>query len=701
MALQGFGANVSMSAKDINVEIGESATSMFDFQGAATSFSGVGDTETTEGYGALAVEMREFYSKTFSGGAGTYGTRNSHTLYYAWTTSEMIQAAQNTSADGNSTYYIDDYIDSDLTNGDVVFLASTGTAKLNGGDNFYLDTTANKIAQVSSVGVVSNVRSRTPDTPTISENSVGTNSITINITGNTQVTNTYRIYVDGVSNSTKTNHTKGALANTNVATTHTITGLSDDTIYQIKVRGENTYANGSDSNTVNITTDVAAYSPIITFNNPTTGTGGLGLVDLTWSIDAYPALSSFKVESSLNSDMSSPSTLTTTNDGSEQYSVSGNAGQTIYFRITATNSAGTTVSAIKSATASSKPTINSFTGARSETVAGAVDLNWSTTAGTAATTAFSITRGTTLANAIGGTSVTTTNDGSEQATGIGLGVSNYYYMTITNANGTSNLYANSSAAITTRPAPTIDTFTAVTGNASGEIDITWTTTEADTITLYRDNGAGGAVNNVVNGLLNSTSVDSNTTETGLQISPALTYNFLLVADGVGSEQDTATDSAEPFAPPSFNHQGITVHNLSGTGGKFADKDTLTSNAAGAGGTPTFVNNRSGNVSITSNGVAQGESLQIAWSSQETTGYSSYANSHTNVNSSTIYYRVRWTEQDPGVVYNTLANSDGDNPIDATETITFSNGGVNSNVTVNVDFYNTIGTNPTGSGGGFP
>ena len=488
------------------------------------------------------------------------------------------------------------------------------------------------------------------------------------------------------------------LISTNNDNSELETGLIAGVLYYFQATG----TNDAGSTNSSIVSARATKLPSITSFSVTTGTGGLGLIDINWSIDnGYPnSLTSFTLEQSLNSDMSSATEATPTNDGSHQYNQSVFAGTRIYFRITATNSVGTTVSTIKSAIASSKPTINSFTGARSETVAGRVDLNWSTTAGTAATSAFSITRGTTLANAIGGTSVATVNDGTQEVTGIGTGVSNFYYMTITNANGTSALYANSATAITTRPAPTIDTFNAVTGDVEGEIDISWTTTEADTITLYRDNGAGGAVNTVVNGLSNSTSVDSNTTETGLQTNPTLTYNFQLVADGVGSEQAADTDTAEPFAAPSFNHQGVTTHALSGTNGKFNDQDTLTSNAAGAGGTPTTISNRNGSVSITVNGNANGEDVQVSYSQFELSGYSSYSDSHTGINLNTIYYRVKWTETDPAPIGAPQSSrADGDSPINSSTTITFSNGGVSSNVGVSVNFYNTIGTNPTGSGAG--
>src|SRR5210317_198949 len=279
------------------------------------------------------------------------------------------------------------------------------------------------------------------------------------------------------------------LISTNNDNSELETGLIAGVLYYFQATG----TNDAGSTNSSIVSARATKLPSITSFSVTTGTGGLGLIDINWSIDnGYPnSLTSFTLEQSLNSDMSSATEATPTNDGSHQYNQSVFAGTRIYFRITATNSVGTTVSTIKSAIASSKPTINLFTGARSETVAGRVDLNWSTTAGTAATTAFSITRGTTLGNAIGGTFVTDINDGTQQATGIGTGVSNFYYMTITNANGTDVLYANSNSAITTRPAPTIDTFTVAAGSSAGEIDITYATTEADTVTLKEDNTNDG------------------------------------------------------------------------------------------------------------------------------------------------------------------------------------------------------------------
>ena len=788
MALQDFGAKVTMSASDINVELGNASTDQLDFETAGQSFSGIRDTETTEGYGALAVEFREFYGKTFSAGSGTYGTRNAHTFFFAWTNSELIQAAQNNSPDGTATYYVDDFNDNDLTNGDVVFLASSGTSKLNGGDNFYLSTTANDIGQISSTGVLSNVRSRTPDTPTISQNSVSTDSITINIQGNTQVTNTYRIFVDGVSNSTKTNHTKGALANTDVTTTHTITGLDDDTIYAIKVRGENTFVNGSDSNTINVSTDTIT-PPAITFNDPTTGTGGEGLIDLTWSVTSAATITDFKVEQSTNSDMSSATTLTTTNDGSEQYNVSGqagnliyfritatndggttvsaiksarasqsptissftavsgtgnvglidlnwsidtghpstlttfkveqsansdmssatdatttndgthqynvsgNAGNTVYFRITATNAAGTTVSSIINAVASSKPTINSFTATRSETVAGRINLAWNISDGTDALNSILVTRKAGSQAGPSDTSVTTNNDGSEAVDSLGQGNTIHFYLQAVNDNGTTTALANA----TTRPAPTIDTFTVAGGTAANSIDITYATSNADTVTLKEDNTTDGAYETTI--LNNSATVDGSQTRTGL--TPGNLHTYQLTATGAGSV--VLTDNAFPTAPTSWTNSVGTI-SLQSTTGNFNNQDFVQSTINNI-----TVVNPSGNTSIVCSQTGiDGESLQVRWADNSgMSGASSFANSHTNIpqSTTTIYYQIRCTENDPNAVgAPPNANADGDNPINVARSnqFTWTNNSVTEQQDLDLDFFNTVGTNPSGSGGGgFP
>ena len=124
MALQSSGP---ITFEDINDELGEGSTNQLDLETAASNFSGIRDTETTPGYGALAVEMREFYGKSYSAGSGTYGTRNAHTIRFltdgassrAYGAGELVHAAEaiaaQTSLGGavgttNLSKFVDDYI---------------------------------------------------------------------------------------------------------------------------------------------------------------------------------------------------------------------------------------------------------------------------------------------------------------------------------------------------------------------------------------------------------------------------------------------------------------------------------------------------------------------------------------------------------------------------------------------------------------
>ena len=187
MALQTSGSGavpaLSMSATDISVELGNSSTDLLDFQGAATSFSGILDDD--------AISALEFYNKTFAGGSGTYGSRNSHVFRFindggteqGFQDGELVAAAENSVTNLPSDFtiqgqadFVDDFVDDDLTNGDTIFANSTGATLTNlrpGGDfasgtHFMLDTTSDKVFQVDTNADVSNVTDRTPATPSAS-----------------------------------------------------------------------------------------------------------------------------------------------------------------------------------------------------------------------------------------------------------------------------------------------------------------------------------------------------------------------------------------------------------------------------------------------------------------------------------------------------------------------------------------------------
>jgi hypothetical protein len=108
--------------------LGENTTDTLDIQSAALQFTGILDDGT--------ISMDEFFGLTFSAGAGTYGTRNSHTFRFldddgttrGYSDGELVAAAENddTHLPGDFTIlgqndFVDDYIDNDLTNGDTIF----------------------------------------------------------------------------------------------------------------------------------------------------------------------------------------------------------------------------------------------------------------------------------------------------------------------------------------------------------------------------------------------------------------------------------------------------------------------------------------------------------------------------------------------------------------------------------------------------
>ena len=273
MALQDSGSGavpaLSMSVSDINIELANNSNDPIDFGGAAASFSGI-----LPG----TVEILEFYNKTFAGGSGDYGSLEAHALRYlvfseqgesdvntGWISEngELVLCAENadlpdedrgpntSTAVDSDTEFIDDFIQFDLTVGDVVYKNSAGSALTDlrpGGDfpsgtHFMLDTTSNKIFDVNSSAVIQNVVSRTPDipdAPTLSSRSA--NSITVNVVSDTIVTRQLVPVIGGVDQTAILPSASGSIGNTDVTTQHTFTGLNSGQTYVLGFKGKNNFA---------------------------------------------------------------------------------------------------------------------------------------------------------------------------------------------------------------------------------------------------------------------------------------------------------------------------------------------------------------------------------------------------------------------------------------------------------------------------
>jgi len=302
--VDGVAVRNSISAAEINEEIGNSTTSLIDFQGAATSFSGIITNRSSgDDYPAEAIEFNEFYTLTL-GQILAYDS-TLHFLYKGSTPSnelyedgELIEAAEHTTpynelgyttATAGVAIALQAGEGGSVSNGDVIHQSQTD----NIGSNTYYsflttipgeyasNTLTNELIKFTNNGGVIEVQPtafgstdgipRKPGnlTTEVYEGSLSANrygktntTITIQAVGDTRTARNIDIEKTTPGGSVVSTGTAtlvggtvtpgqfnadfygGADSFTSRASYYTFTGLSPDTLYTFRSRGRNAAFNG-------------------------------------------------------------------------------------------------------------------------------------------------------------------------------------------------------------------------------------------------------------------------------------------------------------------------------------------------------------------------------------------------------------------------------------------------------------------------
>ena len=289
MALPAAGQPISF--KDINDELGNSSKATLDLKSASEDLGEAAapyGMDELAGLGALTIVQRtieDFYLYERD------SDQEDILVIRGWADDELIECVEDTSTaatgggisdlDSTGETYTQDAISSGAShintlnveapggfvNGRVVRVNGNQTigdsggnfsdeASLNGGGRIFRNNAESKIHEIAADGTISNTADYKPADLTLSLVSKDNNSVTVRATGDTRVTKTLRFFKDSTEVAV-TNHTKGAVGNTNVTKDQTFSSLAADTSFAFKVRGENgsSASPGNDSNTLNITTD--------------------------------------------------------------------------------------------------------------------------------------------------------------------------------------------------------------------------------------------------------------------------------------------------------------------------------------------------------------------------------------------------------------------------------------------------------------
>jgi len=293
MTISSFSSTTSMSFSDLNVELGKGAETELSMSQAAAGFSGIITNRTSDDtkYLPSAMEIREFYGLTL----GEIEAVNfvitrlvKNTAFESWENTEMIECAERVVPTGESGYTINDTTiaatpqagpAADLQDGDHLYTGHTGGVN-NGtdfpvpstGDGFVMSEQTDQIFKVATISSDTEVNTPVLDrkpaqrTTEVYEGSLTANRygktnsvIVISSAGDTRVTRTIRTQRDSGNDITGTADNVGGsvsagafsndffggdTADSNRTNYAVFTGLSADTSYDFRSRGENAFANG-------------------------------------------------------------------------------------------------------------------------------------------------------------------------------------------------------------------------------------------------------------------------------------------------------------------------------------------------------------------------------------------------------------------------------------------------------------------------
>ena len=357
-----------------------------------------------------------------------------------------------------------------------------------------------------------------PPAPTNLTATPGNAIVTLNWNASAGATS-YTVYRGTVSGG-ETSYASGITTNS-----YPDTGVTNGTTYYYKVTATNSGGTSGFSNE-------AFATPVSPPPAPTslTAVPGNARVTLNWNVSAR-ATSYTVYRGTVSGGETSYANGITTNSYQDTGATN---GATYYYKVTATNSGGTSGFSNEAfATPVSPPLApTSLTAAPGNA---RVTLNWNASAGA---TSYTVYRGTVSGGETSYASGITTN--SHQDTGVTNGTTYYYKVTATNSGGTSG-FSNEAFATPVSPPPAPTNLTATPGNAI--VTLNWNISSgATSYTVYRGTASGGETS-YASGITTNSYQDTGVTN-------GTTYYYKVTATNIGGTSGFSNEAfGTPVSPP--------------------------------------------------------------------------------------------------------------------------------------------------------